>query len=142
MKKENFLLRGDRFSDLKSLINFTEYRVYCTKPYHRRTQHAKFTTASLKIPSLFDYVTEIANKAPSNICDAIEYMPDDTSRTQTLPCTSMKPFSSGSMYGRLYNNIWYGHGNSHLNVIKALHCDDSSHDPGFDRSGTWLYYVR
>ena len=138
----NFLLNGKKFSDLKSFIGFTEYRVYCTKPYHGRINHAKFTNATSEGRSLFNYVTERSYKEPSNICKALEYMDDDSSRTKTLPCRLLKPRYNKFIDDRLYDNIWYGNGDSYLNIVTYLYCDDNNFESGFSKYGTWLYYVR
>ena len=117
---QNHLLDGNRFADLKSTIRFTEYRVYCTKPYHGRTNHAKFTNSNPISAELFNYATSEVLKspstAPSMLCNTLVYMSDDTSRTRLLhPCNSLKPSSSNPSH-RLYHYIWFVNANAHITV--------------------------
>ena len=140
---QNFLLDGKRYLDLQSIIGFTEYRVYCTKPYHGRTNHAKFSnTNSYSLP-LINFTAEESYSTPSpNLCNALVYMEDDNSRTRTFPCNGLRTFQNPISY-RLYRNIWFFNAATYVNAIDVPECDDYIHrDPGFKNSGTWMYYVR
>ena len=143
-ESQNFLLNGNKFVNLKSLIGFTEYRVYCTKPYHGRTNHAKFTNTNPNSLPLFNYATHESSPAPSNLCNALVYMGGDNSKTRSLSCSSLRP-SSGSLNTRLYNFIWFVNAQTHLTVWSnsRMDCDDySSSSPGYNNYGTWLFYVK
>ena len=63
---QNFLLDGNKFFDLEFLIGFTEYRIFCTKPYHGRTHHAKFSKTSSV--SMFNYTIGESHYRPSDLC--------------------------------------------------------------------------
>ena len=138
---KNFLLNGNTFSNLKSLIGFTEYRVFCHKPYHGRTNHAKFSNSNANSLPLFNYATT-GTPAPSNLCNALVYMPDDNSLTKSLACTSLKP-SKVSLDQRLYNYIWFVSSKTHVAVWSndQMFCDDWD-EPGYNNYGTWLFYVK
>ena len=140
---KNFLLSGDTFSHLKSLINFSEYRVYCTKPYHGRTNHAKFSNTNPKSVPLFKYATEKPSALPGNLCNALFYMDDDTSRTSVLDCSSLRP-KQKDLSQRLYDEIWFSTGQVYLTIDNKsrLECDDHQNEPGFNPYGTWMFYVR
>ena len=144
-ESQNFLLNGRKFSDLKSLIGFTEYRVYCTKQYHGRTNNAKFTSTNPNGIQLFNYITQATSPAPSNLCNALVYMPDDNSRFRNVSCTSRKP-QEGPMPSRLYDP-WYVHDVLYISTTFNLlmECDDNKYagrDKGYNNYGTWMFYVR
>ena len=138
---KNFLLDGNTFSNLKSLIGFTEYRVYCHKPYHGRTNHAKFSNSNANSLPLFNYATT-RSLAPSNLCNALVYMPDDNSLAKTLACTSLKP-GTGGPDKRLYYFIWYISGKTHVTAWSnsQMDCDDYN-ESGYNNYGTWRFYVK
>ena len=139
---QNFLLDGNKFVNLKSLIGFTEYRVYCTKPYHGRTNHAKFSNTNPNSLPLFNYATEASYSSPSNLCNALVYMSDDNSKSRTLSCSSLRP-SSGGINKRLYQFIWYVNGQTHITAMdkSRMNCDDYN-EPGYNNYGTWMFYVK
>ena len=139
---KDFLLDGNTFSNLKSLIGFTEYRVFCHKPYHGRTNHAKFSSSNAYSSPLFNYATTGGSIKPSNLCNALVYMPDDNSLAKTLDCTSLKPATVG-LDQRLYHFIWYISGKTHVTAWSnsRMDCDDYS-ESGYNNYGTWLFYVK
>ena len=138
---ENYLLSGDALNNLRSIIGFSEVRVYCTKPYHGRINHAKFSTASTAEEALFNYAIK-SSSIPVDLCNALQYMPDDNSVTKVQPCSSLRP-SSTSNNQRLYNFIWYVSGKTHITVMSPsrMDCDDYN-DAGYNNFGTWLFHVR
>lgn len=140
----NFLLSDDKFQTLKSQINFHEFRVYCTKPYHGRVNHALFTDQNTpQSKALFDYVMGAGN-LPKNLCGALNYLPNDNSLTKSLDCNNLRP-SSGVLSQRLYKFIWYVNGKTHLTVGSktSMYCDDyNSGTTGYNNYGTWYWYVR
>lgn len=143
---QNHLLDGNKFSDLKSRIGFTEYRVYCTKPYHGRINHAKFSNTNPISAQLFNYATDAVkfSSVPSVLCNVLVYMSNDNSRTRLLyPCTLLKS-SSSNPKNRLYHYIWFVNANTHITVWSnsRMDCDDYQNDPGYNNYGTWLFYVR
>ena len=139
---QNHLLDGNKFSYLKSIISFTEYRVYCTKPYHGRTNHAKFSNTKAPSSLLFNYVTKDSSKELSNLCNVLAYMPDDTSRTRVLDCSSVKPIYNNDQ--RMYHGLWFCAGQIRLTIShnSLLDCDDHRNEPGYNLYGTWMFYVR
>lgn len=97
---ENFLINEQKFADLESMIGFIEYRVYRTKLYQGRVNHGKF---SKQYSSPFNYVTKKTQKIlSSNQCGELVYMPDDTSKTKTLPCKSLRTFDYEIVYTITY----------------------------------------
>ena len=140
---QNFLLDGNKFANLKSLIGFSEYRVYCTKPYHGRTNHAKFSYTNPSSVPLFNYTTEASYYPPSSLCNALVYMSDDSSKTNTLPCHLLRPYPN-TLNDRLYVYIWYVNSQAFLSVINNFNmlCDDYVYDSGYDNYGTWMFYVK
>ena len=139
----NFLLNGQELQILKAQINFHEFRVFCTKPYHGRTNHASFTDQRAKSKPLFDYAMGNAG-VPSNLCGALNYLPDDSSLTKTLDCNNLKP-SPRLVSKRLYSFIWYVNVKTHITVNSKtrMDCDDyNSNAVSNDDYGTWYWYVR
>ena len=138
---ENYLLSGDVLSSLRSIIGFSEVRVYCTKPYHGRINHAKFSTAATAGQVLFDYAVS-SSSIPVDLCNALQYMPDDSSVTKVQPCSSLRS-SSTSTNQRLYNFIWYVNAKTHITVMSSsrMDCDDYS-NAAYNNFGTWLFHVR
>ena len=141
-ESQNFLLDGNKFSDLKSLIGFNEYRVFCTKPYHNRTNHAKFSNLDPNSLPLFNYATGEGSR-PSNLCNSLVFMPDDNSRIRLTSCNSYKTFNSDEN-NRLYRFIYYVSHHFHISSWSKprLECDDGHGVPGYSLYGTWFYYVR
>ena len=142
VKTQNHLLDGNKFIDLKSIINFTEYRVFCTKPYHGRINHAKFSNTKAPSSLFFDYVsTNGSSTELINLCDVLVYMADDTSRTRVLDCSSVKPTYHDDQ--RLYN-LWLCTGQVSMTILTnpPLECDDHINELGYNLYGTWMFYVR
>ena len=141
---KNFLLDGNKFANLTSLIGITEYRVYCIKPYHGRTNHAKFSSTNPNSLPLFNYATGVSSFMPSNLCNALSYMLDDNSKARALSCYSLKPYAR-EMNERLYNFIWYAYGQTFINVMhnSSMFCDDFNTYKGvYNNYGTWMFYVK
>ena len=142
---QNFLLDGKRYLDLQSIIGFTEYRVYCTKPYHGRINHAKFSNTNSSSLPLFNYTTEESYSVPPpNLCNALVYMEDDNSKTRYLSCNDLRTSQSLLKY-RLYKDIWFVNTETYVNVINnsQMECDDDAYtSSGFTNYGTWMFYVR
>ena len=138
---ENYLLSGDVLNSLRSIIGFSEIRVYCTKPYHGRINHAKFSTATTAEEALFNYARG-SSSAPENLCNALQYMPDDNSITKLEPCSSLKP-STVPTNRRLYDFIWYAKMITYVTVMSPnrMDCDDFYENDN-KRFGTWLFHVR
>ena len=142
-ESQNFLLDGNKFSDLKSLIGFNEYRVFCTKPYHNRTNHAIFSNTNQNSLPLFNYATDKSFSRPSNLCNALVFMPDDNSRIRSRPCNSLFSYTT-DIYNRLYQFIYYVPHHFHISSWSKprLECDDKHGVSGYSLYGTWFYYVR
>ena len=137
---QNFLLDGNKFFDLESLIGFTEYRIFCTKPYHGRTHHAKFSNTNSV--SMFNYTIGESHYRPSDLCNGLQYMSDDTSKTRTLPCQSLRP-SWRNLNRRLYDFPWYVLSKTGITVWNNFRMDcDDDFVRGYKDYGTWLFYVK
>ena len=133
---------GTTFVLLKQQIGFTEFRVFCTKPYHGRVQHALFNNTLNQGRKLFNYVVHDGER-PNNICDKVKFLPDDTSMlAKNYPCSEVSPRVHGPTNHRLYKAIL---GKISLSLVTLetarCDCDDYFHATN-ERSGTWLYYVR
>ena len=140
---ENYLLSGDVLNSLRLKIGFSEIRIYCTKPYHGRINHAKFSNTTT---ALFNYAVDFSSSSfPPNLCNALQYMPDDNSVTKAQPCSSLSGTPSYTNQ-RLYNHIWHVVGGSSQIAVWTplrMECDDPGDNVAeYNNFGTWLFHVR
>ena len=136
----NFLLKPELLGTLQGYMHgFKELRIFCTKPWHRRTLDI---VLNLKDPDMAKLASGGGNiNDDVNNCDGrSRFLSDDSSLISNTSC--------GQIITR--NNI-YDHavyvGNKFHVIIDGkeegrIECDDFNTDGGFDRRGRWLYYVR
>lgn len=136
---QNFLLSGKKFNNLKSIIDFTEYRAYCYKPSHGRTFHVKFSSTNpLSLP-FFNHITN-GTKPPTSLHNVLSFMPDDNSYAQRTHERFLETFSyylENNLY--MYPFIRDHHTAFAVWLDYLLTCDDIIYSPKY---GTWLFYVK
>ena len=138
---QNYLLSGSKYAALRTSISFNEFRVYCYKPIHGRTNHLKFSSLTTNGVPWFNYAMGTGN-APASSCDALTYFSNDNSVTKGQACTKVKP-GSRATDRRLYAMITFVNGLTHFSVEESRpECDDYTVKSPYNKYGTWLFYVR
>uniref|UniRef100_A0A7M5V336 Fibrinogen C-terminal domain-containing protein n=1 Tax=Clytia hemisphaerica TaxID=252671 RepID=A0A7M5V336_9CNID len=138
---QNYLLSGSTYATLRTSISFNEFRVFCFKPIHGRTNHFKFSSLTSSGSTWFNYAMGTGN-TPSSSCSALSYFSNDNSKTRIEACSKVKP-GGRPTDRRLYAMITFVNGISHFSVEENRpECDDYKSKNPYNKYGTWLFYVR
>ncbi|XP_057308930.1 uncharacterized protein LOC130647183 [Hydractinia symbiolongicarpus] len=144
-KTNQFLLTPSGFKELRDIITFTQFRVYCHKPSHGRTIHI-VTVNNSSGHNVLDYLSGLNDTRPAS-CGSYVRVNDDTS----ILASTCENWESGlwSNDGRnpaslLYDHLFFTLFGGHINLIPSgrLECDDFYKDNGFSTTGQWQFFVR
>ena len=102
----------------------------------------KFSNTNPSSLPLFNYITE-GSPPPSNLCNALVYMSDDNSKIRNIPCSSVRTGGRG-VHEALYEYIYYVRYQAQITIYDGVEydCDDHIQAPGYNKYGTWIYYVK
>ena len=151
---ENFasadkVLSGEKYKELATYIGgITQFRIYCTKPYHNRVVDVT-NQINLQGKLWRDYImdeeqSELWHDTTPSCRDSFYKFDDDNSNLKTQ-CSKKDRMSGES---RLYTYGYYNYYKYYVNLYKylgrvRLECDDFNWlDTSFDNYGEWKFYVR
>lgn len=137
-----YLLNYTLLPKLHDQIPYTELRIFCHKPWHTRTFHAKIQLVDSGGQQVYRYMS--GDQSAFDYCNkTIEFLSDDTSMLSQEPCENQKALNNKK--NGLYGDIIFKGNKYHvmLKTKKRIECDDRFWDTdGFSYVGQWKYFVR
>ena len=141
-----YLLNYTLLPKLHDQIPYTELRIFCHKPWHTRTFHAKIQLVDSGGQQVYRYMS--GDQSAFDYCNkTIEFLSDDTSMLSQEPCENQRAIL---YYGKagLYGHIIHKPNTYHVMLTsdgpsKRIECDDRFWETvGFSYVGQWKYFVR
>ena len=136
VKTGAYVLGLSTTKEFRNLINyhFTEIRIVCTKPWHGRRVDGVLTG---------QLVDDLLNRSSYGAIPSgdYHYLTGDTSWLFNTASTEIR--HKVELATPYYFPI-YLHDKSHVSIQNAdrIECDDILTDAGFQKIGTWQYYIR
>ncbi|XP_066932961.1 uncharacterized protein [Clytia hemisphaerica] len=125
-----FALTQEGLTKLLESGKYTEFRVWCTKPWHNRILHTVLSGSKA-----MDNLKYRANTI-QNLCGNFRFLDDDNSRFSQINCANWR-------MGRhiYFDHLFWVDWQTHVVLSsQRFECDDSVNDE--KDKGTWRFFVR
>ena len=139
-----YLLNYTLLPTLRDQIPFQELRIFCYKPWHKRTLHLKTQLNDNGGTQIYRYM--YGDESGFSYCNkTIDFLSNDSSMMSQEPCENLTTITWHSgLYGHIIHKPMQYHVMlSSSGDDKRIECDDRFWDTkGFSYVGQWKYFVR